>query len=174
MAGSTSKNHGIECAATYDTVSLEVEVEVGITSALGRRYFELIHKLDQAMPLLPTLEIEEVISEKQAEQQRCRHKRILLAMSSSARNFSMGVRRRMNEADAKPRDINEKGRKGRRPGAASPSADATVRQQIGCGCTGISVLPFSRSRRHTAGARLASKISGATQFAIDRACCGKP
>ena len=62
------------------------------------------------MPLLQTLEIEEVISEKQAEQQRSRHKRIVLAMSSSARNFSMGVRRRMNEADTKARDVDEKGR----------------------------------------------------------------
>ena len=35
------KNHSIETVATYDTVPLEVEV--GITSALGRRYFELIH-----------------------------------------------------------------------------------------------------------------------------------
>jgi len=118
------KNHGIESAATYDTVALEVEI--GITSALGRRYFELIHKLDQAMPLLQTLEIEEVISEKQAEQQRSRHKRIVLAMSSSARNFSMGERRRMNEADTKARDVDEKGRKGRRPGAVAPSADAAV------------------------------------------------
>ena len=62
------KNHSIETVATYDTVPLEVEV--GITSALGRRYFELIHKLDQLMPLLQTLEIEEVITEKQVEQQQ--------------------------------------------------------------------------------------------------------
>jgi hypothetical protein len=117
------KNHSIDCAATYDTVPLEVEI--GITSALGRRYFELIHKLDQAMPLLQTLEIEEVISEKQAEQQRSRYKRIVLSMSSSARNFSMGVRRRMNEADVKARDTEEKGpaRKGRRPIIAVPGAD---------------------------------------------------
>src|SRR5258706_3420849 len=117
------KNHGIESAATYDTVALEFEI--GITSALGRRYFELIHKLDQAMPLLQTLEIEEVISEKQAEQQRSRYKRIVLSMSSSARNFSMGVRRRMNEADVKARDTEEKGpaRKGRRPIIAVPGAD---------------------------------------------------
>ncbi len=93
------KNHNIEIAATYDTVALEVEV--GITSALGRRYFELIHKLDQLMPLLQTLEIEEVITEKQVEQQRSRFKRLVLAMSSTTRNFSMGCRRRMNEMDAK-------------------------------------------------------------------------
>lgn len=93
------KNHSIETVATYDTVPLEVEV--GITSALGRRYFELIHKLDQLMPLLQTLEIEEVITEKQVEQQRSRFKRIVLALSSMMRNFAMGCRRRMNEVDAR-------------------------------------------------------------------------
>ena len=96
------KNHSIEIAATYDTVAMEVEV--GITSALGRRYFELIHKLDQLMPLLQTLEIEEVITEKQVEQQRSRFKRLVLAMSSTTRNFAMGCRRRMNEVDAKKDD----------------------------------------------------------------------
>ena len=53
------------------------------------------------MPLLQTLEIEEVITEKQVEQQRSRFKRIVLAMSSMMRNFAMGCRRRMNEADSK-------------------------------------------------------------------------
>jgi hypothetical protein len=100
------KNHSIEVAATYDTVALEVEV--GITSALGRRYFELIHKLDQLMPLLQTLEIEEVITEKQVEQQRSKFKRIVLAMTSTTRNFAMGCRRRMNEADAKKEEPDAK------------------------------------------------------------------
>ena len=93
------KQHAIGAAATYDTVPLEAEV--GITSALGRRYFELIHKLDQLMPLLQTLEIEEVITERQIEVQRSRSKRLVLALSSTARNFAAGVRRRMNELDAR-------------------------------------------------------------------------
>ena len=122
------KNHNIETAATYDTVPMEVEV--GITSALGRRYFELIHKLDQAMPLLQTLEIEEVIDEKQVERQRSRFKRILMALSSTARNLSLGVRRRMNDVDAKVREADEQGRKGRRPGAEGPSADSAVPTHI--------------------------------------------
>jgi len=100
------KTHSIETVATYDTVPLEIEI--GVTSAMGRRYFELIHKLDQLMPMLQTLEIEEVIKEKQVEQQRSRIKRIVLAMSSTARNLMMGVRRRMNEADAKVRAAEEK------------------------------------------------------------------
>jgi hypothetical protein len=93
------KNNNIEVIASYDTVPLEIEV--GITSALGRRYFELIHKLDQLMPLIQTLEIEEVISEKQAEQQRSIAKRLVLALASTARNLASGVRRCMNEIDLK-------------------------------------------------------------------------
>lgn len=96
------KQNSIEVIATYDTVPLEIEI--GITSALGRRYFELIHKLDQAMPLIQTLEIEEVINEKAAEHQRSNCKRIVLSLSSTVRNFSSGVRRRMNEEDAKRAD----------------------------------------------------------------------
>jgi Transcriptional regulator AcaB len=114
------KNHNIETVATYDTVPLEVEV--GITSALGRRYFELIHKLDQLMPLLQTLEIEEVITEKQVEQQRSRFKRIVLAMSSMTRNFAMGCRRRMNDADAKKADAAARNHLGRPAEAADVEA----------------------------------------------------
>lgn len=100
------KQNSIECIATYDTVPLEIEI--GITSALGRRYFELIHKLDQAMPLIQTLEIEEVITEKAAEHQRSNCKRIVLSLASTVRNFSAGVRRRMNEADAKKAEGDER------------------------------------------------------------------
>ncbi len=60
------------------------------------------------MPLLQTLEIEEVITEKQVEQQRSRFKRIVLALSSMMRNFAMGCRRRMNEADSKKDEADAK------------------------------------------------------------------
>jgi Transcriptional regulator AcaB len=99
------KNHNIESIATYDTVGMEIQV--GVTSALGRRYFELIHKLDQLMPMMQTLEIEEVISEKQVNAQRSKVKRLVLAMSTTARNLWFGVRRRMNEEDSKPKPVNE-------------------------------------------------------------------
>jgi len=100
------KQHGIETVATYDTVPMEAEI--GITSALGRRYFELIHKLDQLMPLLQTLEIEEVITERQVEHQRSKSKRLVLGMASTARNFAAGIRRRMNEMDAKKLEVEAK------------------------------------------------------------------
>lgn len=113
------KAHNIETVATYDTVPFEEEV--GITSALGRRYFELIHKLDQMMPLLQTLGIEEVINERNEEKQRSLLKRSVLSISSSARNFSSGVRRRMNEADREPAAAPPKAAK---PAGASPAVVA--------------------------------------------------
>lgn len=116
------KQHGIDTAATYDTVPLEAEI--GITSALGRRYFELIHKLDQLMPLLQTLEIEEVINERQVEHQRSKSKRLVLAMASTARNFGAGIRRRMNEIDAKKLEGGE-GKRGSDAGASPSSAEPT-------------------------------------------------
>ena len=54
------KAHGITSAATYDTVPMDVEVHV--LSSIGRRYLEVLGKLDQLMPLLQTLEIHEVIT----------------------------------------------------------------------------------------------------------------
>ena len=48
--------HGITSTATYDTVPLDVDVHV--LSSIGRRFLELLGKLDQLMPLLQTLEIQ--------------------------------------------------------------------------------------------------------------------
>lgn len=93
------REHNIEQVATYDTVPLELEI--GVTSALGRRYFDLMHKLDLVMPLLQTLAIEEVITEREHEMRRSRFKRIVLSQSTKARNFMVGTRRRMNQIDAK-------------------------------------------------------------------------
>jgi hypothetical protein len=92
------RHHQIEALATYDAVPL-VE-EIGITSSFGRRYFELIHKLDVIMPMLETLAIEEIITEREHERRRSRFKRVVLRVSTKARNFWSGVRRRMHEQDA--------------------------------------------------------------------------
>ena len=91
------KNSNIDCMATYDTVPLEMPIP--ITSALGRRYFEALHKLDQVMPLLQTLLIEEIITEKQADRQRSRYKRILMSVKSTTMMWSVKVRALMNSAD---------------------------------------------------------------------------
>jgi hypothetical protein len=88
------KANGITSAATYDTKPLEIEV--GIISSAGRRYLELISKLDQLMPLLQTLEIHEVIDTRTLDQQRAALKRQVRDVANSARSLASGLRRRMN------------------------------------------------------------------------------
>lgn len=88
------KSHGVTSVATYDTVPLEVDV--GVMSSAGRRYLEVLGKLDQLMPLLQTLEIHEVITAQAVDIQRASLKRQVRDVANGARNFAMGLRRRMN------------------------------------------------------------------------------
>ena len=86
--------NGITSSATYDTQALEIEV--GIISSTGRRYLDLIGKLDQLMPLLQTLEIHEVITTQALDIQRAMLKRQVRDVANSARSLATGLRRRMN------------------------------------------------------------------------------
>lgn len=96
------KSHGITSFATYDTRPLELEV--GIISSSGRRYFELLNKLDQVMPLLQTLEIHEVITPRDADIQRALFKKTIRSVAGSARNLAAGLRRRMYEVASREAD----------------------------------------------------------------------
>lgn len=93
------KAHGITSAATYDTVPLDVEV--GVLSSSGRRFLEVLGKLDQLMPLLQTLEIHEVLTAQQVDLQRATLKRQVRDLANGTRNFAMGLRRRMNALAAR-------------------------------------------------------------------------
>jgi hypothetical protein len=93
------KAHGITNTATYDTVPLDVDVHV--LSSIGRRFLEVLGKLDQLMPLLQTLEIHEVITTQAVDVQRATLKRQVRDVANGARNFAMGLRRRMNAMDAR-------------------------------------------------------------------------
>lgn len=99
------KSHGVTCVATYDTVPLEIDV--GVMSSAGRRYLEVLGKLDQLMPLLQTLEIHEVITAHAVDIQRASLKRQVRDVANGARNFAMGLRRRMNALGN--RDSNDAG-----------------------------------------------------------------
>jgi len=88
------KEHGITGVATYDTIPLDVEV--GVLSAAGRRFLEVLGKLDQLMPLLQTLEIHEVITTQAVDIERAKLKRQVRDVANGARNLAMGLRRRMN------------------------------------------------------------------------------
>jgi hypothetical protein len=88
------KSNGIMSVATYDTVPLEVEV--GVISSSGRRFLEVLGKLDQLMPMLQTLEIHEVMSAQEVDVQRATLKRQVRDVANGTRNFATGLRRRMN------------------------------------------------------------------------------
>ncbi|MCB2021314.1 MAG: DUF1845 family protein [Burkholderiaceae bacterium] len=97
------KANGITCAATYDTVPMDVQV--GVLSSSGRRFLEVLGKLDQLMPLLQTLEIHEVISAYEVDIQRAALKRQVREVANGARNFAMGLRRRMNALGSRDEEV---------------------------------------------------------------------
>ena len=96
------KAHGITAQATYDTVPMDIEVHV--LSSISRRFLELLGKLDQLMPLLQTREIHEVITAQAVDMQRAGLKRQVRDIANGARNFAIGLRRRMNALDARGGD----------------------------------------------------------------------
>ncbi|MGQ0599974.1 DUF1845 domain-containing protein [Aquabacterium sp.] len=101
------KAHGITSVATYDTVALDVEV--GVLSSSGRRFLEVLGKLDQLMPLLQTLEIHEVITAQAVDIQRAALKRQVRDVANGARNFAIGLRRRMNAMGTRQGGIDDRG-----------------------------------------------------------------
>lgn len=90
--------NGITKVSTYDTLPLDVEAAV--LSAHGRRYLEVLIKLDQLMPMLETLVIHEVITARELDVQRAKIKREVRNVANGARHFAAGLRRRMNAKDA--------------------------------------------------------------------------
>jgi hypothetical protein len=117
------RNNGITSFATYDTKPLELEV--GIISSSGRRYFEVLNKLDQLMPLLQTLEIHEVITPRDADMQRAGFKRAIRGVAGTARNLATGLRRRMNEFATKEAE-RERVRAAGSDGNVEPVAEGEV------------------------------------------------
>lgn len=91
--------HGITASATYDTVPMVLDV--GVLSSSGRRYLEILGKLDQLMPLLQTLEIHEVAMPEAIDSERAALKRRVRELASSARSLAARLRRQMNALDAK-------------------------------------------------------------------------
>lgn len=88
------KAHGITRLATYDTEPLAIEVRV--ISSFGRRYLELMTKVDQLMPMLETLAIDDVIEVAQLDLQKALAKKSVRQVAGAARNFAGGLRQRMN------------------------------------------------------------------------------
>jgi hypothetical protein len=69
---------------------------------LSRRYLEVLGKLDQLMPLLQTLgDPRGAHVRRQLDSQRAALKRQVRNVANGARNFAIGLRRRMNALDAR-------------------------------------------------------------------------
>ena len=122
------KSNGITGIATYDTKPLEIEV--GIISSSGRRFFEALNKLDQLMPILQTLEIHEVITTRDADIQRAAYKRAIRTVAGTARNLAAGLRKRMNETSLKETRREQSGTPGHEDKVSSLSLASTVEPNI--------------------------------------------
>ena len=140
------KVNGISSAATYDTVPLDVQV--GVLSSSGRRFLEVLGKLDQLMPLLQTLEIHEVITAQAVDIQRASLKREVRNVANGTRNFAMGLRRRMNALGARGDDEGRSGEPGApdalRVDPAAPAAESDDAVEV------AAAVPESDSIRVTA------------------------
>ena len=91
--GVTNPAHGL---------TLPMDLTVWVLSSSGRRYCEAIGKLDQLMPLLETLEIYEILSLTDIDEQRSDLKRDVRAPARLAREAAAKLRREMNELAAPP------------------------------------------------------------------------
>jgi hypothetical protein len=100
------KANGIMSLASYDTDPLAIEVRV--ISMFGRRYLELMTKVDQLMPMLETLAIDEVIKLRELDIRKAGFKKAIRQVAGAARNFKSGLQRRMNAVpDASKLDENK-------------------------------------------------------------------
>lgn len=86
--------NGISDLATYDVEPLIIDARVH--SKFGRRYLELITKVDQLMQILETLVIDEVMSNSEMAARKARAKRAVRAVGSAIRLARFGLHKRIN------------------------------------------------------------------------------
>lgn len=87
-------HHGITELASYDIEPLAVEAKV--FSMFGRRLLELISKVDQLMPMLETLCIDEALSTSQLIAEKSQIKKTVRAVTATTRALSLGLLKRIN------------------------------------------------------------------------------
>jgi hypothetical protein len=68
-----------------------LDVDVHVLSSIGRRFLEVLGKLDQLMPLLQTLEIHEVITTQAVDIQRAGLKRQVRDVANARAKLCDGV-----------------------------------------------------------------------------------
>lgn len=94
------RRHAVETVATYDAAPLELEVS--IVTAHARKFFELLHKVDEMMPLIQTLAIEEIIDDRTAAKMRTRCSRMALKITGSVRMFAIACRKKVRALEVAP------------------------------------------------------------------------
>jgi hypothetical protein len=145
------KVHGITRLATYDTEPLTIEVKV--ISSFGRRYLELMTKVDRLMPMLETLAIDDVIGVSRLDLQKALAKKSVKQVAGAARNFAGGLRQRMNAVAAGDAAQSDSGKDQQsEAGAANAQGDAPTNDS-----EATSVV-----------------VSAATDSPVDRAATTKP
>lgn len=100
--------NGITSQAEYDALPLELTVRV--ISGFGRHFLELMSKVDQLMPLLDTLAIDGVITQKDHTIQKSAFDKSVRSIAGGARMFADGLRRRMHNTGGRSCEGNHKGR----------------------------------------------------------------
>lgn len=88
------QSHQIRRLSAYAAEPLAFEAPV--LSSFGRRYLEMIVMFDQLMPILETLAIYEVITEKEKDLRKGIYKKCVRRVAFGAREYANGLRRRMN------------------------------------------------------------------------------
>eukprot|EP01034_Spumella_vulgaris_P033252 gene33252-41030_t len=88
--------HGITSLATYDVQPLLFDTKV--FSMLDRRMLELIEKVDQLMPMLETLCIDEVLTPSQLLIEKSKFKNTVRGTTKAVRIIRMAMERRANAA----------------------------------------------------------------------------
>lgn len=89
--------NGILTLATYDVEPLLIEAKV--YSTLGRLLLEMIGKVDQLMPMLETLCIDEAISPSQLNLEKSRIKKNVRGAASFARMARMSLEKRLSPTE---------------------------------------------------------------------------
>ncbi|WP_300757787.1 DUF1845 domain-containing protein [Janthinobacterium sp.] len=99
----TCHQNGIAELASYDIEPLSIEARV--ISMFGRRLLELISKVDQIMPMLETLCIDEALSTSQLISEKSQIKKTVRAMAATTRALSLGLVKRINALPAPERKM---------------------------------------------------------------------
>lgn len=89
--------HHIDSLATYAIDPLVLDARV--LGKIGRRLLELIGKIDQLMPMLETLAIDELISESQLNIKKSVFKKAVRSVAGVVRTLKSGLQKKKSQSE---------------------------------------------------------------------------